>query len=100
MLVVLVGRRLPIGTRSLGRVSRRGLLLLLLGRWLVPLLLAVARLLGLVARLLLAICCWLRVAALVVTSWLAVGVVTGRNKDRAISKNDECVLVEFTYLAS
>lgn len=77
MLAVLVGWRLPIGTSSLRRVSRRSLLWLL-GLLLVPLLLAVACLLGLVARLLLAICCWLGVAILVVTSRLAVRIVTDR----------------------
>lgn len=74
MLVVLVGWRLSIGTSSLRRVSRRSLLLLAL--LLVSLLLAVACLLGLVARLLLAICRRLGVATLAVTSWLAVGIVT------------------------
>lgn len=76
LLAVLVGWRLPIGTSSLRRISRRSLLLLL-GLLLVPaLLLAVACLLGLVARLLLAICCWLGVAVLVVTSRLAACIVT------------------------
>lgn len=85
LLVVLVSWRLPIGTRSLRRVGRRSLLLLR-GLLLIPLLLAVARLLGLVARLLLAICCWLGVATLVVTSWLAVSIVTVRNKQRQSNK--------------
>lgn len=79
MLAVLVGWWLSIGTSSLRRVSRRSLLLLL-ARLLVSLLLSVACLLGLVARLLLAICCWLGVAALVVTSRLAVSIVTDRER--------------------
>lgn len=77
LLVVLTGWRLPVGTSSLRRISRRSLLLLL-ALLLVSLLLAIACLLGLVARLLLAICCWLGVAILVVTSRLAVSIVTGR----------------------
>lgn len=77
LLVVLTGWRLPVGTSSLRRISRRSLLLLL-ALLLVSLLLAIACLLGLVARLLLAICCWLGVATLVVTSRLAVSIVTGR----------------------
>ncbi len=78
LLAVLVGWRLPIGASSLRRVSRRSLLLL--GLLLVALLLAVAGLLGLVARLLLAICCRLRVAVLVVTGRLAVSIVTDGDK--------------------
>lgn len=80
LLAVLVGWRLPIGTSSLRGISRRSLLLLAL--LLVSLLLAVACLLGLVARLLLAICCWLGVAILVVTSRLAVSIVTDGDKAR------------------
>lgn len=76
LLAVLVGWGLTIGTSSLRRVSRRSLLLLAL--LLVSLLLAVACLLSLVARLLLAICRWLGVAILAVTSRLAVGIVTER----------------------
>lgn len=79
LLAILVGRRLPIGARGLRRVSRwRSLLLLLLGLLLVgALLLAVTCLLGLVSRLLLAICRWLGITVLVVTCWLAVSTVTG-----------------------
>lgn len=77
MLAVLVGRGLAVGTRSLGRVSRRSLLLR--GLLLVAgLLLAVARLLGLVACLLLPICCGCGVATLVVTGRLAASIVTDR----------------------
>lgn len=75
LLAILVGWRLPIRTGSLRRVSRRSLLLLL-GLLLVSLLLAIAWLLGLVTRLLLAISCWLGVAILVVASRLAVSIVT------------------------
>lgn len=78
LLAVLVGWGLPIGASSLWRVSRRSLLLL--GLLLVALLLAIAGLLGLVSRLLLAICCWLGVTILVVTGWLAASVVTDRDK--------------------
>lgn len=81
MLAILVGWRLPVGTSSLGRVSRRSLLLLL-GLLLVPLLLAIACLLGLVTRLLLAISRWLGVATLVVTSWLAARIVTETKQGR------------------
>lgn len=85
MLAVLAGWRLPIGTRSLRGVSRRSLLLCW-GLLLVPLLRAVAGLLGLVARLLLAIGCWLGVSTLTVTGWLAASIVTERNKDRVLSE--------------
>lgn len=95
LLVVLVGWRLSIGTSSLRRVSRRSLLLLAL--LLVSLLLAVACLLGLVARLLLAICRRLGVATLAVTSWLAVGIVTERqSKTNTVSK-ERSVVVKFTF---
>lgn len=77
MLAVLVGWWLPVGTSGLRGVSRRSLLLLL-GLLLVALLLAVAGLLALVTRLLLTICCWLGVVILVVTSRLAVSIVTLR----------------------
>ena len=80
LLVVLVGWRLAIGTSSLRRVSRRSLLRLL-GLLLIALLLAIASLLSLVSRLLLAISCWLGVVILVVTSRLAVGIVTDRDRD-------------------
>lgn len=79
LLAVLVGWWLSIGTGSLRRVSWGSLLLLLLALLLVSLL-SVACLLGLVARLLLAICCWLGVAVLAVTSRLAVSIVTERAK--------------------
>lgn len=75
LLAILAGWRLSIGTSSWRRVSRRCLLLLLC-LLLVSLLLAIACLLGLVARLLLTISCWLGVATLVVTSRLAVSIVT------------------------
>lgn len=81
LLAVLAGRRLPIGTSSLRRISRRSLLLLL-ALLLVSLLLAVACLLGLVARLLLAICCWLGVAILAVTSRLAASIVTDKRQSK------------------
>lgn len=85
LLTVLVGWRLTIRTRSLRRVSWRSLCWLL-GRLLVSLLLTVASLLGLVARLLLPICCWLRVATLAVTCWLAASIVTNAEsqKDKSI----------------
>lgn len=79
LLVVLIGWGLPIGASSLGRVGR-GSLLLLLALLLVALLLAVAGLLGLVARLLLAVRRGLGVTVLVVTSRLAVGIVTNGKK--------------------
>lgn len=80
LLAVLGGWRLSVGTSSLGRICRRSLLLLLLGLLLVPLLLAVACLLGLVTWLLLAVSSWLGVAILVVTSRLAVCIVTDRDR--------------------
>lgn len=73
MLAILACWRLPIGSRGLRGVGGRSLLLLTL--LLVPLLLSVACLLGLVSWLLLAICCWLGVAALAVTCRLAVSTV-------------------------
>lgn len=79
LLTELAGWRLSIGTSSLRRISR-GSLLLLLALLLVSLLLAIACLLSLVAWLLLAICCGLGVAILVVTSWLAVSIVTDGNR--------------------
>lgn len=81
LLAILICWRLPIGTSSLWRVSRRSLLLLL-GLLLVSLLLTITGLLGLVTRLLLAISCWLGVAILVVTSRLAASIVTDWNKAR------------------
>lgn len=81
LLAILVCWRLPIGTSSLGRVSRRCLLLCLC-LLLVSLLLTIRWLLGLVTRLLLAISCWLGVAILVVTSRLTVSIVTDKDKRR------------------
>lgn len=87
LLVVLVGWRLPIGTRGLRWVSRRSLLLLL-ALLLVALLLAIVTLLGLVSRLLLAIPCRLGIAILVVTGWLAVSIVTDRGR-----KKEQCIKI-------
>lgn len=85
LLAVLVSWRLTVGTSRLRRISRRSLLLLLALR-LVSLLLPIARLLCLVAWLLLPICCWLGVAILVVAAWLAVSIVTDTDKARPIIK--------------
>lgn len=88
LLTELARWRLPIGTSSLRRISR-GSLLLLLALLLVSLLLAIACLLSLVAWLLLAICCGLGVAILVVTSWLAVSIVTDRDRAKKQNKKNK-----------
>lgn len=73
--------------------------MLLRGRLLVPLLLAVARLLGLVAGLLLGICCWLGVTTLVVTSRLAAGIVTNETEqDKAISQKACFCEIHWSFL--
>lgn len=99
LLAVLAGWRLPIGTSSLRRVSRRSLWLLL-GLLLISLLLVVACLLALVTGLLLTICCRLGVAILVVTCWLAVSIVTEEHKKRERTKQiNKYVLAEFIILS-
>lgn len=88
LLAVLIGWRLSIGASSLRRI-RWGSLLLLLAL-LVSLLLSIACRLGLVALLLLTICCWLGIIILVVTSWLAAGIITVGDKNKTINEMITC----------